>query len=190
MTKTRAAAVAAKAHVRSATPADLPRIRDILNAEILTSTASWTIVARSEQDMADWLAARQDQGFPVLVAEDPATGEVAGYASYGPFRTGQGYAGTVEHSVYVDAECRGYGIAACLMGALIERARAAGKRLMIGGISADQEASLRLHRGRPAPRGGPQGRPAAGSGLHGAQAGPGIRRDPPALGGGRPGGSD
>ena len=146
MTKTRAAVVAAKAHVRSATPADLPRIRDILNAEILTSTASWTTVARSEQDMAEWFAARQDQGFPVLVAEDPATGDVAGYASYGPFRAGQGYAGTVEHSVYVESECRGYGIAACLMGALIERARAAGKRLMIGGVSADQEASLRLHR--------------------------------------------
>ena len=129
MTKTRAAVVAAKAHVRSATPADLPRIRDILNAEILTSTSSWTTVARSEQDMAEWFAARQDQGFPVLVAEDPATGEVAGYASYGPFRAGQGYAGTVEHSVYVESECRGYGIAACLMGALIERARAASLRL-------------------------------------------------------------
>ena len=146
MTKIRGAVAAAKAHVRAATPADLPRIRDILNAEILTSTASWTTVAKSAQDMAEWLIARQDQGFPVLVAEDPATGDVAGYASYGPFRAGQGYAGTVEHSVYVHAEMRRYGIAACLMSALIDRARETDKRLMVGGISADQETSLRLHR--------------------------------------------
>ena len=145
MTKTPAAA-AARAHVRAATSADLPRLLDILNTEILTSTASWTTIAKSEQDMAGWFAERRDRGFPVLVAEDPATGDVAGYASYGPFRAGQGYAGTVEHSVYLHAECRGYGIAACLMGALIEHAREAGMRLMIGGISADQEASLRLHR--------------------------------------------
>jgi phosphinothricin acetyltransferase len=136
---------AARVSVRAATAADLPRLRDILNSEILTSTASWMTVAKSKSDMADWFAAREAQGFPVLVAEDPATREVAGYASYGPFRAGQGYAGTVEHSVYVQSDFRGHGIAACLMGALIGRAREAGMHLMIGGVSADQEASLRLH---------------------------------------------
>ena len=146
MMKKSAAAAAARARIRAATPADLPRLREILNTEILTSTASWTTVARSPDDVSAWFDGRRDAGSPVLVAECPATGEVAGYASFGPFRSGQGYAGTVEHSVYVHKDFRGRGIAACLMGALIERAREDGKRLMIGGVSGDAKASLKLHR--------------------------------------------
>ncbi len=145
MTK-QTAATPIEAHVRRGTPADLPRLREILNDEILTSTASWTTVPKTIDDMAAWLSGRMAGGFPVLVAEMPAGGPVAGYGSYGPFRPGQGYAGTVEHSVYVDAAHRRAGVAACLIGALVEHARHAGKRLMIGGVSGEAEASLRFHR--------------------------------------------
>ena len=95
--------------------------------------------------MQTWFAARCDGGFPVLVAERPDHPGIAGYASFGPFRQGEGYAGTVEHSVYVDTAHRGHGVASALMHALIGRARSASNRLMIGGISADAEPSLRLH---------------------------------------------
>lgn len=144
--KSAVAAGAVRARIRAATPEDLPRLRAILNTEILTSTASWTTVARSPEEMSAWFDDRLAGGLPVLVAECPSSGDVAGYASYGPFRSGQGYAGTVEHSVYVHQDFRGRGIAACLLGALIDRARTSGKRLMVGGVSADAEASLGLHR--------------------------------------------
>jgi phosphinothricin acetyltransferase len=94
--------------------------------------------------MARWFAERRASGFPVIVAEEG--GEVLGYAAYGPFRAGEGYAQTVEHSVYVARRARGRGIARLLMQRLIARARAAGLHRMVGGVSADQTASLALHR--------------------------------------------
>ena len=55
------------------------------------------------------------------------SGKVAGYASYGDWRAFDGYRHTVEHSVYVDKDCRGAGIGEKLMRALIERASAANR---------------------------------------------------------------
>lgn len=137
---------AAEAAIRAARPEDLPRLRDILNTEILTSTASWTTSTRTDADMAAWFNARVEAGYPVIVALSPGRDQIAGYASYGPFRKGEGYAGTVEHSVYVHHDFRGRGIAAGLVRALLDRAAGAGLRLMIGGISADATTSLKLHR--------------------------------------------
>lgn len=94
--------------------------------------------------MTAWLAAREAGGFPVIVAE--ADGRVAGYASFGPFRTGEGYRFTVEHSVYVAHWARRRGVARLLMERLIAEARLRGLRRMVGGVSADQTASLALHR--------------------------------------------
>lgn len=130
--------------LRDAAAGDLDAIAEILNQEILSGTASWRDTPWSATDMARWLDERQGLGFPVIVAEEG--GEALGYASYGPFRAGEGYAQTVEHSVYVARRARGRGIARLLMARLIERARAAGLHRMIGGVSADQRASLELHR--------------------------------------------
>ena len=130
--------------LRNAEPGDLAAIAEILNDEIDSGTASWTETPKTADDMARWFDGRAASGFPVLVAEDG--GAVLGYASYGPFRAGEGYRGTVEHSVYVARPARGRGIARLLMGRLIAAARAAGLARMVGGVSADQPASMDLHR--------------------------------------------
>ncbi len=130
--------------LRNAEPGDLAAIAEILNNEIRSGTASWTATAKTQDDMTRWFDDRVALGFPVLVAEDG--GEVLGYASYGPFRAGEGYRETVEHSVYVARPARGRGIARLLMERLIAAARAAGLARMVGGVSADQPVSLGLHR--------------------------------------------
>ena len=130
--------------LRDALAGDLAAIADILNTEIRSGTASWTETPKTADDMALWFATRRAAGHPVLVAE--AGGEVLGYGSYGPFRAGEGYRLTVEHSVYVARSARRRGIARLLMARLIDRARTAGMVRMIGGVSADQPASLDLHR--------------------------------------------
>lgn len=94
--------------------------------------------------MRAWFAARIEGGFPVLVAE--RNGAVAGYASFGTFRQGEGYRFTAEHSVYVAAGARRQGVARALMERLIAEARARGLRRLVGGVSADQGPSLALHR--------------------------------------------
>jgi phosphinothricin acetyltransferase len=130
--------------LRDAQPGDLAAIAGILNREIRAGTASWTETPKTADDMGRWLQERRARDCPVLVAEDG--GEVLGYASYGPFRAGEGYRETVEHSVYVARSARGRGIAELLMQRLIAQARAAGLTRMVGGVSADQPASLGLHR--------------------------------------------
>ena len=130
--------------LRDAVAGDLEAIAAILNREITGGTASWAETPRTPGEMARWLEERRAGGFPVIVAE--AGGEVLGYASYGPFRAGEGYRETVEHSVYVARAARGRGIARLLMERLIARARAAGLHRMVGGVSADQAASIGLHR--------------------------------------------
>lgn len=81
---------------------------------------------------------------PVLVAHD-AVGKVVGYASYGTWRTIEGFRHTVEHSVYVRADQRGQGLGPALMQALIERARTAKLHVMVAAIESENAASIRLH---------------------------------------------
>ncbi len=130
--------------VRDATEADLARILAITNQAIGETTALWTITPATLDTRAAWMRERLGGGFPVLVAEHG--GEVAGFASFGPFRPHDGYLHTVEHSLYVDPPRQGRGLGRALLAALVARATLAGKHAMVGGIEASNAASIALHR--------------------------------------------
>ncbi|HWV08442.1 N-acetyltransferase family protein [Pseudomonas sp.] len=130
--------------IADATPADLPGILAIYNDAVLNTTAIWN---ETEVDLANrqgWLNDREAAGFPVLVARTPE-GEVLGYASYGTWRSIEGFRHTVEHSVYVRSDQRGQGLGPALMQALVARARRAGLHVMVAAIEAENQASIRLH---------------------------------------------
>ncbi len=129
--------------IRDAMAQDLPGILAIYNELIATSTAVWTLEPVSLEDRAQWMAARQAQGFAVFVAVEGD--DVLGFATYGEWRGARGYKFTVEHSVHVKAGLRRTGIGQQLMQRLIETAQAAGLHVMIGGIDADNTASIRFH---------------------------------------------
>lgn len=131
--------------VAPAEEGDIPAIAAILNDAILHSTAVWYDVPKSEMELRDWLGGKQRDGLPVLVARNEH-GVAIGYASYGPFRPWPGYRLSVEHSVYVSKDARRMSIGKTLLSRLMERARAAGLHVMIGGIEAENAASLALHR--------------------------------------------
>lgn len=132
------------AHVRDAQPADLPAIRDIYNDAVLNTTAIWNEQPVDLGNRQAWFSARQTQGYPVLVAVD-AEDNVLGYASFGDWRPFDGFRRTVEHSVYVCRNQRGNGLGPLLMSALIERARACDKHVMVAAIESGNTASIRLH---------------------------------------------
>lgn len=132
------------AHVRDAQPADLPAIRDIYNDAVLNTTAIWNEQPVDLGNRQAWFSARQTQGYPVLVAVD-AEDNVLGYASFGDWRPFDGFRHTVEHSVYVCRDQRGKGLGPLLMSALIERARACDKHVMVAAIESGNTASIRLH---------------------------------------------
>jgi phosphinothricin acetyltransferase len=129
--------------IREATEADLPGILVIYNHAVLTTTAVWNESVVDLENRRHWLGERKQQGYPVLIA---ALGsQVLGYASFGDFRAWHGYRYTVEHSLYVHREHRRCGIGGALLAALLERAQALEKHIMVGGIEGGNEASLRLH---------------------------------------------
>ena len=129
--------------IRDATPDDMPGLLSLYNEIIETSTAVYLYQPVSLQNRLDWLAARRAQGFPVLVAVDGSS--VLGFSSFGDWRPSTGYLHTVEHSVHVAAGLRGKGVGRALMIPLFERARALKKHVMIGGIDAENAASIKFH---------------------------------------------
>jgi L-amino acid N-acyltransferase len=133
------------ATVRDATEADLSGILAIYNEVIRTSAAVCTEHETTLEDRRAWLEQRTGQGYPVLVAVDPADGSVLGFATFGDFRPWPGYRKTVEHSVYVRANLRGRGLGKALIEPLFSRAASLGKHVMVAGIDAANSASIRLH---------------------------------------------
>lgn len=130
--------------IQDATPADLPGILAIYNDAVLNTTAIWNDSLVDLANRQAWFGARAGQGYPILVALD-AAGAVLGYASFGDWRPFDGYRHSVEHSVYVRSDQRGQGLATQLLQALIERARACGKHVMVAAIESENAASIRLH---------------------------------------------
>ncbi len=131
-------------HIRDAGTGDIDGITAIYNDAVANTTAIWNETVVDAANRAAWLADRQRQGYPVLVAvEDDGT--LLGYASFGDWRAFDGYRHTVEHSVYVRDDRRRGGVGRALMVALIARARALGKHVMVGGIEAGNAPSIRLH---------------------------------------------
>jgi L-amino acid N-acyltransferase len=131
--------------IRDACEADAAGILRIYNDAVVHTTAIWNDQPSTLESRIAWLNERQTSSYPVVVAADGPN--VLGYASFGAFRQWDGYRHTVEHSVYVDGSSRKLGIGHALMVRLISRARAMNKHVMVGGIEAANEASLRLHVG-------------------------------------------
>ena len=130
--------------IRDALAADAAGILPIFNHAVRETTAIFDTRVSDLTGREAWLARRQSDGFPVLVAE--SDGAIAGFASFGEFRAWNGYRSTVEHSIYVDPARHREGIGRALLAALIERARLAGKHAMVAGIAADNDGSIALHR--------------------------------------------
>lgn len=129
--------------IRDALESDLPAIRDIYNDAVLNTTAIWNEQPVDLANRQTWFNARQAQQYPILVSVE--NGEVTGYASFGDWRPFEGFRYSVEHSVYVRSDQRGKGLGPLLMAALIERARACGKHVMVAAIESGNQASIRLH---------------------------------------------
>ena len=129
--------------IRDAGEPDLPGLLAIYNEVVATSTAIYSYVPTTLEERTAWWRARVGTGYPVLVAVDDSG--VLGFSTFGDFRTWPGYRFTVEHSVHVRADTRGRGVGKELVKALFPRAAALNKHVMIAGVDAANEASIRFH---------------------------------------------
>lgn len=119
-------------------------VQDIFNEVIANSTALYEYQPRGIEVVEAWFRARADAGLPILAAE-AASGELLGFASFGPFRAFPAYQYTAEHSVYVRAASRGLGVGHALLAAVIVAAETRGLRVLVGGIDLSNRASIALH---------------------------------------------
>ena len=129
--------------IRLAEKNDLPRLLEIYNEIIINTTAIYSYEPHTLAMRTEWFETKQQQGFPVYVAE--FNNAITGFATFGPFRSWPGYKHTVENSVYVSNEARGKGIAKTLMPFIIEAAKTMNMHAMVAGIDAENIASIKLH---------------------------------------------
>jgi len=133
--------------IRAAVEGDTEAINVIANANVLTTTGTWTEAPEPLEWRVSWFHDRARRGFPVLVAVTDDD-EVIGFASYGDFRDSvkwPGYRFTVENSVHVQEAYHRQGIARSLMEALMASAVADGKQVMVAAIDSENEGSIRFH---------------------------------------------
>lgn len=130
--------------IHDAQMSDLPDICAIYNDAVLNTTAIWNEQPVDLANRQAWYDARHAQGYPILVARD-ADAKVCGYASFGDWRPFDGFRHSAEHSVYIRADQRGNGLGPLLMQALIERAKACDKHMLVAAIESGNAASIRLH---------------------------------------------
>jgi phosphinothricin acetyltransferase len=122
---------------------DTQAILDIINYNILHSTALYDYTIRNYEQQKAILEDKTNKGFPVIVAE--LNGELVGFGMYSEFRFREAYKFTVEHSVYVSEKYIGNGIGKVLLTELIELAKAQGLHTMIGVIDSENQDSIAFH---------------------------------------------
>ncbi|MFK7752932.1 MAG: N-acetyltransferase family protein [Sedimentitalea sp.] len=126
--------------LRAAKPDDSVEICAIQNAMIQNTEATFTTQLRDADSFVADITARGD-AFQVAESNE----KIIGFASYGPFRGGPGYAHTREHSVQIADQARGQGVGSALMERLEQVARDSGVHVLVAGISSANPASIRFH---------------------------------------------
>ena len=129
--------------ISEATRQDLPEILRIYNEIIRNTTAVYREVELTAEHGAAWFDAKRAGGYPFIVARDLSG--ITGFGTFGEFRAPPCYQHSVEHSVHVRSDCRGLGVGRKLVIELMSLAAAMNKHVMIAGIDADNQVSIKLH---------------------------------------------
>lgn len=126
--------------IRAAGSRDAAEIAVIWNTVIRDTMITFTTKEKTESLLSAHISERQGAFW---VAEQ--AGRVAGFVTYGPFRTGPGYAATVEHTVILAPQARGRGLGRALMEKAMAHAAAKGVHVMVGGISSANPQAVAFH---------------------------------------------
>lgn len=128
--------------IRAATPADAPAIAALWNVVIADSAATFNSQTYDPAAIARLVEDRAALGHATLVAD---TGTILGFATYARFRSGIGYAHTMEHTIHLDPAAQGRGLGRALMAALEDHAARAGAHSMIAGVTGENAAGRAFH---------------------------------------------
>ena len=119
--------------IRQAGAWDAEAIAAVWNPVIRDSTMTFNAVEKDPDDLVRFMTTRADVGHGTFVVEED--GEVLGFATYGQFRPGVGYARSMEHTIMLAEGARRRGLGRQLMEAVEAHARDCGAHSMIAGVS-------------------------------------------------------
>lgn len=134
-----------KYQLRPCTEEQLPEILDIYNEAILNTTALYDYKTRTMETMDAWYADKQNGNYPIVGAFDQQN-TLLGFSTYGQFRVRPAYKYTIEHSVYVRTDKRGFGLGKTLLKEIISKAEQQNYHMLIGVIDSLNETSINLHK--------------------------------------------
>ena len=122
---------------------DTDAILEIINYNILNSTALYDYHPRSLEKQIAIFEDKLNKGFPIIVAT--INEELVGFGYYSEFRFREAYKFTVEHSVYAHYNHIGKGIGKEIMQNLIDLAQKQKLHTMIDVIDYENQSSVEFH---------------------------------------------
>jgi phosphinothricin acetyltransferase len=128
--------------IRYVTQRDVKRITEIYNDYIINTTISFEVKPLTEDEMRNRIESVLAHG-PFLVWEED--GEIAGYCYAHPWKERAAYHNTLETTVYLAPQYFRRGIGSQLMHELINQCRVDNIKVLIACITANNEASIKMH---------------------------------------------
>jgi L-amino acid N-acyltransferase YncA len=124
--------------IRQAFAKDAKSLADLWNPWIENTTTTFNAQTKTAADLLEMIETRSC----FLVYE---TTKILGFASYGQFRGGVGYARTMEHTIVMDAKAQRQGAGRALLLRMEQHAGALGVHQMIAGVSAENLGGIAFH---------------------------------------------
>jgi phosphinothricin acetyltransferase len=132
-----------KTTIRPYKTEDLQAIVEIINFNILNSTALYDYHPRTLEQQQAIFEDKLKKGFPIIVAT--MDNRIVGFGYYSEFRFREAYRFTVEHSVYVANDYYGKGIGKQLLSELISLAKKQKLHTMVAVIDSENQSSVVFH---------------------------------------------
>ncbi|MFJ8732398.1 GNAT family N-acetyltransferase [Streptomyces bauhiniae] len=132
--------------VRPGTEADLDALTALYNHYVTETAITFDLAPFTPGERRPWLLSHPEDGpHRLLVATDPDSRRVLGYATSGPHRPKAAYAPSVETSVYLAPDATGRGVGTLLYDALFAALAEEDVHRAFAGITQPNRASVRLH---------------------------------------------
>lgn len=130
--------------IRPAEARDAAALAALWAPWIRDTSITFNAQVKTAEDVAEMIATRQAAGHGFFLEEE---GALLGFATYGQFRAGLGYARSMEHTIVLSPQARGRGVGRRLMAEVEAHAKAGGAHQMIAGCSGENPEAIAFHEG-------------------------------------------
>ncbi|MGW5056517.1 N-acetyltransferase family protein [Streptomyces sp. NPDC004096] len=132
--------------VRPGVESDLAALTDLYNHYVRKTPITFDTAVFTPEERRPWLLSHPEDGpYRLMVATDPESGTILGYATSSAFRPKPAYATSVEVTVYLAPQATGRGVGTRLYTALFESLAGQDLHRAYAGIAQPNAASVRLH---------------------------------------------